>query len=332
MTGKRLGIAAALVKGVLYIVSLFYSFLLAITRSFNMLVSKRLPCKVISIGNLTLGGTGKTPTVGMLARMTKDDGKNPCVLIRGYGDDEHKMLKAILRDIPIIVGRDRISSGMAACDMGCDTIILDDGFQHWRLKRDIDIVLIDSSNPFGNRRLFPRGILREGIDSLKRADIIMLTKADMQKDDTESLRREIKRIADDIPIIESVHNPSGLYNLSEREEKPLEWIRGKKICSLSSIVNTEYFECILKRLGADIVRGLHYPDHYNYKERDLKSIADECTRLKIDMIVTTEKDAVKLNAIRNMHDAIQIFVLQIELKVTNGKDILRQRVLTLYNG
>ena len=358
MTDRKKGFIAAALKGILYAVSFFYGLSIGAIRPVRIFASKGVPCRVISIGNLTLGGTGKTPTACMLAKLLKSQGRNPAVLIRGYGEDEWRMLESMLGGIPVIVGRDRISSGREAIEKyNADTVILDDGFQHWRIKRDLDIVLIDSTNPFGNRRLFPRGVLREAIGDLRRADIAMLTKTDMDSGGLQDLKDELRDIAPDMPVLESVHDPVRFSNLADKKELDLGCIKGVNVCCLSSIVNTGYFEYTLsKRLGANIILRLHYPDHYNYQEKDLEYILNECKKRNIDAVVTTEKDAVKLNAIRNTPfdfaqgrqyalrlgshalttsrsgQAIRILVLCVELKVTNGEEILRERLHSLYSG
>ncbi|MBL7068434.1 MAG: tetraacyldisaccharide 4'-kinase [Candidatus Omnitrophica bacterium] len=334
MTDRREGLIAALMKVLLSIASLFYGLSVRFIRFINRRTAKSLPCKVVSIGNLTLGGTGKTPTACMVAKFLKSEGKNPCVLIRGYGEDEWKMLESLLGDIPVVVGRDRVSSGSKACsEYNADTVVLDDGFQHWRLKRDLNIVLVDSTNPFGNRRLFPRGLLREEIDGLRRADIIMLTKTDMGSRNLGYIKEELKKRTPDISILESVHSPTEIYNLYGRKALGLSALKERDICVLSSIVNTEYFEYTLKNLGANISARFHYPDHYDYKKSDLEDIIKECKKSGINTIVTTEKDAVKLYAKRYMLNAkheMQILVLHIETKVTNGADALYKRLRSLY--
>ena len=331
MTDKKNGLIASMVKCFLSIISLIYGFFIKIMRFVRILGSKKLPCKVISVGNITLGGTGKTPFSCMIAKLLKNDNKNPCVLIRGYGNDEWKMLSMLLGDIPLIVGKKRYAAGIKACaEQNQDTIVLDDGFQHWPLKRDLDIVLIDSTNPFGNRKLFPRGILRERVKDLKRADIIVLTKADMAGENLSLLKNELNRIFPDKPVLESMHVPSEIYCLDDKKALGLDILKGKKIGALAAIVNTDYFEHVLKNLGASIDAGFYYPDHYDYKERDLKSISNKCSKLNIGTIVTTEKDACKLDKIQHTLHGIQILVLHIDLKVTDGERILCERIHSLY--
>lgn len=331
MTDKRNGFIAAIIKTVLSFIALFYGLAVKMIRAAKTFTSKRLPCRVISIGNITLGGTGKTPTASFLAKWAKNEGFNVSVLIRGYGNDEWRMLGALLGDIPLIVGRDRISSGnKAIVDHDVDALILDDGFQHWRLKRDLDIVLLDATNPFGNRRFFPRGILREGIKALKRADIIMLTKVDMSTQKLNEIKKELRFILPSMPLIESVHNPAGLYDLIGKRPVELSQILYSNVCALSSVVNAEYFEFMLRKLDVNINLRFHYPDHYNYKKSDLGTIITTCKKRNIKTIITTEKDAVKLQDLQVAIEGVQILVLRIELKVTNGEKILRERLHNLY--
>ena len=187
------------VKPCLLILSYAYGFLLKAHYFFykvNLLKSYKSQIAIISIGNITLGGTGKTPFTIMLAeRLTQKNKKKTAVLIRGYGEDEWKMLEERLGKygIKVFVGRDRVKYAKQALQYGACSLILDDGFQHRRLRRDLDIVLLDSTNPFGNRHLFPRGILREPLDSLRRADIVVLTKVDKAKEN-------IPAIADEMPL------------------------------------------------------------------------------------------------------------------------------------
>ncbi len=331
MTDKRGGFFASILKALLLVISFFYGISIKAVRFIRQSAAKRLACRVVSIGNLTLGGTGKTPASCMAAEFLKREGHAPAVLIRGYGDDEWKMLKGLLGDIPVLVGRDRIASGAKALsELGADTLILDDGFQHWALKRDLDIVLVDATNPFGNRMLFPRGVLREGLKALGRADIIVLTKTDMARKGLQELKRRLGKMLPGIPILESIHKPVGLYTLKEKDELPISSIRNMNICSLSSIVNTLYFEYLLKDLGANVARGFHYPDHYNYKESDLEYVINESRRLNVDTIITTEKDAVKITSLLLKAYSLKLFVLRVEMKVTNGEEILKDRLRCLY--
>jgi tetraacyldisaccharide 4'-kinase len=331
MTDRRKGVPAALAKGILHIASFFYGIAVIFIRRMRTAHARRLPCKVISVGNITMGGTGKTPAACSFAKALKRNGRRPSVLIRGYGDDEWKMLQTLLGDIPLIVGKDRVKTASEACgNYNSDCVVLDDGFQHWRLKRDLDIVLIDSTDPFGNRHLIPRGILREGVKSLRRSDLIILTKTDMASGKTGGIRDELTGLAPGVPVLESVHRPVDLYDAASGEARGPDFINGRDIYALSSIVNTAYFEYILARLGARIRGRRHYPDHYNYTKEDMDSVAEECRSAGAGIIVTTEKDMPKLPSRRL--PSVEILIMRIEFEVKDAEGVLEQRLRSLFRG
>jgi len=331
MTDKAGGAGATLMKAVLYAASIFYRLSVDLIRIFKTIFSKRLDCKVVSVGNLTLGGTGKTPAVIALADILKKEGRNPAVIIRGYGDDEWRMLSEKLKGVPVIVNKNRLAGGRKAVrEFGADTALFDDGFQHWAVKRDLDIVLIDSTNPFGNRRIFPRGVLREPISSVKRADIILLTKTDMGRENIPGITDEIKRFAGGACVLESIHAPRDFYEIKTGARVALSEIDGSKVAVLSSIENKEYFEYTLRALGASIAARFGYPDHYDYAGSDIEGIIQKCGGSKIETIVTTEKDAAKLKPWM-FKGGILVLVLRVELKVTDGEEILKERLRGLYS-
>ncbi len=336
------------VKPCLLILSYAYGFLLKAHYFFykvNLLKSYKPQIAIISVGNITLGGTGKTPFTIMLAeRLTQKNKKKTAVLIRGYGEDEWRMLEERLGKygIKVFVGRDRVKYAKQALQYGVDSLILDDGFQHRRLGRDLDIVLLDSTNPFGNRRLFPRGILREPLDSLRRADIVVLTKVDKAKENTPAIADEIKKIAPGKTIIEAVHKPKHLFDISTGGERELAFIADKKGCILSAICDASYFKHTVEMSRVHIGLEFAFPDHYPYRMRDLDRIFKECKRENIDTIITTEKDAVKLKSLRgpkgrsNLNGiasspsaprndsfwSCQILALRIELEIIQGEEEL----------
>lgn len=282
----------------------------------------KLPAKVISIGNLTLGGTGKTPAVIAVAQEAKKRGHNPCILTRGYrgkakdisfvsrgegpllspseAGDEAYLMAQTLKRVTIIKGKDRFKAGIAAFDnaqlaivhLQCTNLfILDDGFQHWKLHRDVDVLLIDATNPFGNERLFPEGIMREPFSAMKRAHIIVITKADMAAQGViTELTRKIKQHNQEAPIFTASHKPAGLINASG-ETKDLDTLRDKQIYAFSGIANPAYFQSTLTSAGARIIRSMNFRDHYIYRRKDIDKIKSEAAGLDI---VTTEKDLVKL--------------------------------------
>lgn len=290
----------------------------------------RVSAKVISVGNLTLGGTGKTPFAVMLAKLMKERmHKNPVVLIRGYGWDEQAMARDLLNGIPLIVGRDRVkSSSDAIAKEGADTIILDDGFQHRRMARDLDILLIDTRDPFGNNRLFPRGVLREPVAGLKRADVVVLTKSDKSLVDKEFIRARVRRMNENALFLESEHKAAYLWDLKTKERLALDGLKGKGVYLVSAIGDGAYFEETVKDLGAEIKGHSIYEDHHNYSSADIKDISGQSATG--DLIVTTEKDAVKLSTIRYALSAIRWLALHVDMVITKGEEELVVRLNSLY--
>jgi tetraacyldisaccharide 4'-kinase len=271
----------------------------------------------------------------MLAeRLARKNKEKTAILIRGYGEDEWKMLEERTgkHGIKVFVGRNRIKRAKEALRYGADTLILDDGFQHRPIRRDLDIVLLDSTNPFGNRRLFPRGILREPLNSLKRADIFVLTKVDKAGENIPALTDEIKKIAPGKIIIKAVHKPKDLFDIASGEEKELTLITGKTVCALSAICDPSYFRHTIEKRGVSIGLEFAFPDHHPYSKRDLSGIFKECERKNISLIITTEKDAVKL---KNLVPApgvgtVKILALRIELEIVEGEKELDDSLHRLY--
>ncbi|MEW6714545.1 MAG: tetraacyldisaccharide 4'-kinase [Nitrospirota bacterium] len=298
---------------------------------------KKLPYKVISIGNITLGGTGKTPAVIALAEEAKKRGFHPCILTRGYkgnakdpcfvtkgeepllnvsqaGDEAYLMSEALSR-VPIIKCIDRYEGGMFAINSKLLTLtsrlifILDDGFQHWSLHRDKDIVLIDATNPFDNGKLFPEGKLREPLSALKRADIVVLSKTDMaDKKRISACISKIKRYNADVPIYASSHKPAALINASGKAES-IDKLKERRVYAFSGIANPSHFEILLRSMGAEIVRSNRFRDHHHYPQSDIDKMIKEAEGLDI---ITTEKDMVKLKG-RSLPD--NIFALRIKFAI-----------------
>jgi len=335
MTDKKSGAVFGPFKAVLYMASLIYGLALAVRAVFyryGILESRSVPMKIISVGNITLGGTGKTPFVIYLVKLFRSEfAKDPAVLIRGYGWDETALLKAKLPDTPILAGENRVKSAHRSIKLyGSDTAILDDGFQHWELKRDLNIVLVDSRKPFGNSFLFPRGVLREGKNALRRADIVVLTKVGSSKADAAAVKREILTINPDIDFVEASHNPDCVYDIKKKEPLDISFIRAKRIILLSSIADPGYFNDMATSLGAEVVEHIEFPDHHNYCESDRGYIAKRCLERSFDMILTTEKDAVKLNRMNMSFGRYAVMVLAIDIVIIAGKEKLVDRLHSLY--
>lgn len=334
MHDKRNGFLSRPVKLLLLIISYAYGFFVRWNHFFynvNLLKSYKAAVTVISVGNITLGGTGKTPFVIMLAGRLAQNGKKIAVLIRGYGEDEWKLLEDKLKTIgaKVFVARDRVKAARQASESGARTVILDDGFQHRRLKRDLDIVLLDSGNPFGNRRLFPRGILREPPLNLKRADIIVLTKADWKEADARATERKVRKILPGTPLIKAFHKPVELVELWKGGKEALSAIDKKRICIFSAICDSGYFRRTVEKTGAVVELEFIFPDHYLYKTMDLARISRKCKARNVDTVIVTEKDAVKLKGlIPRAHPGI--FALSIELEIIEGEEKLDAELHRLY--
>ena len=325
--GKRKGALEALFSFLLLLLSFIYGFFVKLILScyeISLFKSYKPDCRVVSVGNISWGGTGKTPLVEALARFFKQEGKNPAILIRGYGKDEVDMLKSRFSDIPVLADRDRIKTAKEA--YGCyraDTIILDDGFQHWRLGRDLDIVLIDSKTPFGNRRLIPRGILREPLSSLIRADVFILTNSNLAKENIELIKKELHKYNNRAPIYEAIHAPDFLGNLASGEKVEPSTMKSKRIALLCGIANPDSFENTLNLLDVEISLRFCFADHYQYNKEDLKRIQRQCLEKQIESIITTEKDAARLIPLLKPERErlkVKILALGVKFKIVKDED------------
>lgn len=324
--------------------SLYY-FGLSAKKYFALKNPKKLPSKVISIGNITVGGTGKTPAAIAVAEEAKRRGFNPVILTRGYkgsikgpvfvtegngpllsadeAGDEPVLMANKLEGIPVVKCADRYTGGMFAIQHFQSQIsnlkspilfILDDGFQHWRLHRDKNIVLIDIGNPFGNRKLLPFGRLREPLKSLQRADIIVLSKHSRSPDVNKKVFNEIRKYNPASPIFFSEHKPVSCRLLSG-ERKPLSLVSGKKLFGFCAIANPKSFEETISSAGAELAGFESYRDHYRYKSSDIMKIKENAGKCGADWIVTTEKDIIKL---KHLDLPENIIIIEIEFLAENG--------------
>jgi tetraacyldisaccharide 4'-kinase len=300
--------------------------------------TRSLPCRVISVGNITLGGTGKTPVVIQISKLLSRRGKRPVVISRGYGrgeenellvvsdgrkiavdagrgGDEPFLIASKLPGVPVVVGADRYRAGMLAIErFRPDVLVLDDGYQHVRLGRDLNIALLDASDPFGNGRLFPAGILREPLSALNRADIVLITRADGAAD-PESLKTVVHRISG-ATIFTSRQVPVDLVDDMTGATRPLTALRGASVLAFSGIARPASFFSLLRDLGAVVRTELRYPDHYRYVASDLDAITRRATDEKLDMIITTEKDAVRLRPLKPKG----IWSLRIEQQIVEAEE------------
>ena len=313
-----------------------------------------LGVQVISIGNVTAGGTGKTPVTEIFARTLAAEGRKVAILSRGYrrkeapwwqrmftqvidpplvvsdgkrvlldaatGGDEPYMLASNLPGVAVVVDRNRVKAGRYAVKrLGCDTIILDDGFQYQKLKHSIEVVLVDATNPFGNGNMLPRGILREPARHLKRADIIFMTKC---RGDVSAVREEIRRHNRTADIVECNHEPRVLKDVWSREELPLDWLQGKTTCTLSGIASPKGFENSLRRLGAKVVWCERYADHHRYDASEVLYALNRTADMGADALITTEKDAVRFPRFETT--PVRCLYLRIAIEILSGRDNFRQ--------
>jgi len=344
-TDNKKGLLAAFLKAILFCLSILYGLLVRITHFLykTSLLKKKLPKPVISIGNITLGGSGKTPLVALIVEHVKGLGLKPAILTRGYmadksssegASDEVALLSESIPDVPIVVGKNRYKSGKQALAKGnIDVFILDDGFQHWGLKRDIDIVLVDSTQPFGNGKIIPRGILREPLSSLSRADMFVITRADLGKDNVAKIHAKLSELKYGIPVVEAIHRPVMMHNIVKTgESASVVILREKNVCSFCSIGNPDAFKQTLVRLGANVIENFDFLDHYCYTEKDILKVIDYCKLRNIDTIVTTQKDAVKIQRlIDSLSCAIDIYSLEVTMELLSGKEKFLDRVSSLLN-
>ena len=313
-----------------------------------------LGCQVISVGNLTVGGTGKTPVVEIFARELQKAGRKVAILSRGYkksrpsfrkrisnkfsfndqtnqprvvsdgkrllldsamSGDEPYMLASNLPQVAVLVGKDRVTSGRYAINkLGCDTLILDDGFQYLSLKPRVQIVLVDKTNPFGNENVLPRGILREPVKNIKRADFVFITKSDGKN--VEPLRKRIRELNQHAEIIECRHCPRYLQNVFTDERRELNALDGMKVTTLSGIAAPAGFERSLESFGAELLKCHRFADHHRYTQQELIDIINTARKLKADAIITTEKDAVRFPNIGRRD--VPVYYLRVDIEILSG--------------
>lgn len=354
--GRREGMRATVFAGFLQALSYLFS---GIAQARLWLYRKRifhdqpLGCLVVVVGNLTVGGTGKTPVVEKFARALRDRGRRVAILSRGYrskappmwkkwwyalshtseppprivsdgqrvlldseqAGDEPYMLARNLPGVFVIVDKNRVKAGAYAIKkFGCDTLILDDGFQYLPLKGRLNLLLVDKTNPFGNGHLLPRGILREPIKHLKRASYVFLTKSDGVRD--VELEELIQKHNPGVDVIECAHRPQYLQRFGADERQPLDWLRGRRVGAFSGIAVPESFEKFVRDLGGHIQFTRRFLDHYRFTSEDFVSIFTEGIEQKVEFIVTTEKDAVRLP--EGLPCAVPIYYLRLEIDIIRG--------------
>ena len=338
VTDRRRGVIASVLKVFLFILSLVYGLAARALIFLKRRNSCRLNCKVISVGNFTLGGTGKTTTVEFAAKYLAAQGRKVAVLSRGRAGaqnlgDEAQMLCKKLEGIPVIADTDRIRGARKAiAEYAADTVILDDGLQQWHLKKDLEIVTIDAGCPFGNGYLLPRGILRQPLSSLRKIDVFILTKTNLYPD-TRKIRDTLSRFFPSALVIETVHQPVGFYELSQPQRRlASDALTGQPAVLFSGIGDPDSFEKLASGLGVKVELSLRFADHHCYTEADLLKISAALKDKRIHSCITTEKDAAKIYKLQPPDADMRIFVLQIQLGFKDdGKDRFHNRLRAMYS-
>ncbi len=349
---------------------LFCAFLFAISRVYanvvllrqtlydhRILRQRMLGCLVVSVGNLTVGGTGKTPVVEVFAKTLAAKGRRVAILSRGYrskgkpvlqhvrdaflktskktpprvvtdgkrllmdsalAGDEPYMLATNLSNVMVVVDKDRVKAGLYAIrKLGADTLLLDDGFQYLRLRPRLNILLIDATIPFHNHHMLPRGLLREPIRNLRRADYVLLTKS-TGGSHIRHLRRFVMRHNPRAEIIECTHRPLHLQDVFTQERRPLTFLKGKRLAAISGIAAPDSFENFLPTLGGELVYAERFIDHHRFRQQEIIDFLNASLNHRADLIVTTEKDAVRFPKIDRRD--LPFYFLRVEIDILSGAE------------
>lgn len=293
---------------------------------------------VISVGNITLGGVGKTPLVLCLAEYILKKNIHPVILARGYAadlsgkNDEAVMVQAVLPQVPVVINKDRVKGAQEAMlHHRLDIFLLDDGFQQWRVNKDIEIVAIDATDPFGNGSLLPRGILREPVESLGRADLFVITKTDLGQDNLARIRETLMNVNPKAPVVEAVHKPVAVESIQYRQILDLDWLKGQDAGLLCSIGNPDSFAKTVAGLGARVKKQFIFPDHHHYTTGDIQKIRQHCHEENIKILLTTAKDESKLKDFPELWTpdqgkTLQVYILKINLVLVKGQDEFFKRI------
>lgn len=373
MSGKNKGCLAAGLRTVLSGLEVFYK-KGVLSRKEKELASAEDPgLPVISVGNITTGGTGKTPCIIALAQMLMEEGRHPAILSRGYGGgmeqgggivsdgkallaspgragDEPYMMAARLPGAAVLVGKDRIKSAERAKELGADVLLLDDGFQYWRMKRDLDIVLIDGTNPFGYGHVLPRGLLREPMEGLARADVFIITKSDLADSaGLADITKTLMKYNPAAPVLKAVHKPIGAIPFKDWQSH--HWVslilpdRSPHYFLATALGNPASVEESVKRMGYPLLDRRDYPDHYQFTEEDLHSLWETARReypkyfgdpgkdfsakdlTEQGRLLMTEKDAVKMISLKQAHGltmGIDVFLMEFSF-IDEGDEKIKQQ-------
>lgn len=345
----RPGVAPSLLRGVFLVLALLYHAGLDLYLAFYRLGLRRstkLPRPVISVGNIAVGGTGKTPTVQTLCNLLRAEGLQPVVLSRGYGGgfehqcaivsdgqkvrldvleagDEAYLLARSLPGVPVLVGKDRrVTGAMAIGEFQPDVLVLDDGMQFWQLHRDVEIALVNAINPFDNGWTFPRGLLREPPTHLRRADIVLITNAArLTEEELHGLFARLRRLAPGKPLFTADPVPGQIRFLADQVYVPASWVAGRRVVALSGIADPSLFESMIGELGGVVAASFRFPDHHVYTPKEIESVMQRACEVNAEVVLTTEKDAVKLLPLRS---SLPIAALQIAMHIDSTQAFMTE--------
>ena len=348
LSGRRRDLAAAVLRSGLHLASFAYSSAMSMRNlgyDLGLIQVRRAPVPVISLGNITTGGTGKTPFAAWLANWLSAHGRNPGLLSRGYrsfnrglpnnpvdvanstnnSNDEKLVLDRLCPSVPHLQQQDRVKSAFqAVSDFGCDTLILDDGFQHRRLHRDLDLLLIDALQPWGYEHVLPRGLLRESMTGLRRADLILVTRTDQCTAEQQLLLRakllDIRGTDEHVGI---AFKPRRFVDLNW-QPRSMEGVAGQKALIFCGIGNPGGFRRTVESLDITCGAMQAFPDHYHYTDRDLSQLADRARDVSADVVFTTQKDLVKISPIS--WGGPPLFAIEIGVEFVSGVELMESNL------
>ncbi len=341
ISNKRRGLLAWLLRAFLRYCSFWYWLAIRMRlAAYAVLPRRRVLRPVICVGNITTGGTGKTPAVAAVTALLGEMGAKPAIVSRGYkagpqGNDEMRVLEELCPGVPHLQNANRVAGARRAIADGANVVVLDDGFSHLRLIRDLDVILLDALNPFGFGRMLPRGLMREPLSSLRRAGMIVISRADVA---TPERLREIEDIVRCYgyigPVLHAAHVPQKLVNLATGEEQPVDVLRGKAVVPFCGIGNPRGFEKTLESLGAHLTAmgTLGLEDHASLNAREVTRQVQPFLRTAYEqgaqLAVCTQKDAVKLRG-SDICPGIPCYELRVAFKFLRGEDELRAKLAAL---
>jgi tetraacyldisaccharide 4'-kinase len=335
---------------VAYVLSIYYRLIINFRNwlyDHQILKETVLPCPVISVGNITVGGTGKTPCVIMLAHMLQKKGFKPAVLSRGYGgksnnpvnivSDGHKMLldsetagdepfliAHALKGIPVITGAKRIVTGKTAIDeFKANVLICDDAMQHRQIFRDINLVLLDNEYLRGNDHILPRGRLREPINGLGRASAFVFTHTNEAQQTNDTIEKLVQ--TENIPIFRSIHKSKDIVKGDYSVQWPISILAGKKVCVFCGIAKPDSFKKNLLAAGAQVLSFDIFPDHHRYNKNELEKIKTRFIDCRADFLISTQKDGMRIQEFPEFLKII--YMLRIELEIIPSGESFKEFIL-----